>query len=52
MTKLKFTDFNKLKGIQLKWKKIYIDASHPNETELYLNQKIQLKNMNLKIKII
>ena len=33
-------------------KNLFIDASHPNETQSFLNQIIQLKNMNLKIKII
>ena len=37
MKNLKLTDFKKLKGIQLKWKKnLYIDASHPNETRIVL----------------
>ena len=52
-TNLKFTDFKKLKGIQRKWKKIYllmhrIQMKH----ESFLNQIIQSKNTNLKIKII
>ena len=33
-------------------KNLYIDASHPNETELFLNQTTLLKNTNLKIRII
>ena len=37
MTKLLFTDFTKIKGIQLKMEKnLYIDASHPNETRIVL----------------
>ena len=33
-------------------KNLYIDASHPNETRIVLKSKIQLKNMNMKTKII
>ena len=36
MINLKFTDFKNLTGIQLKWKNLYIDASHPNETRIVL----------------
>jgi len=53
MLKIKITNFNILKGIQLKWKKIYtlmlrIRMKHV----LFLNQKPQLRNINLKIKTI
>ena len=34
MTNLILKNFMKLKGILSKWKKIYIDASHPNETRI------------------
>ena len=33
-------------------KNLYIDASHPDETRIVLKSKSQLRNMNLKIKII
>ena len=37
MSKIKFTDFKKLKGIHFIWEKnLYIDASHPNETRIVL----------------
>ena len=53
MSKIKFTDFKKFKGIQIKWKKIYILMHRIlMKQELCLSQKIQLKNMNLKTKII
>ena len=44
MTNLKFTDFKKLEGTKKMEKNLYIDASHPNETRIFLNRKIQLKN--------
>ena len=33
-------------------KNLYIDASHPEETESFLKQVLLLKNMNLKTKTI
>ncbi len=33
-------------------KNLYVDASHPNETRIVLKSAVQLKNMNLKTKII
>ena len=33
-------------------KNLYIDASHPNETRIVLKSGVQLKNMNMKIRII
>ena len=40
MSKTVFTIFNRLKGIQIKWKKnLYIDASHPNETRIVLKSE-------------
>ena len=40
MSKITITDFKKLIGIQLKWKKnLYIDASHPNETRIVLKSE-------------
>ena len=37
MTNFILTDFKKIRGFQLKWKKnLYIDASHPNETRIVL----------------
>ena len=32
-------------------KNLYIDASHPDETESFLNQIFQLKNTNTKTRI-
>ena len=53
MSNFKLTDFKKLKGIQLEWKKIYILMLRIQmRLELYLNQTAQLKNTNLRIKII
>ena len=34
------TEFKTIKGFQLKWKKIFIDASHPNETRIVLKSEI------------
>ena len=36
MVNLKITIFKNLKGILIKWKNLYIDASHPNETRIVL----------------
>ena len=52
MNNLKFFNLIKITGILKNGKKLYIDASHPNETRIVLKSKVQLKNMNLKIKII
>ena len=38
-------------GIHFKWKNLYIDASHPEELELFSSLTLLLKNTNLKIKI-
>ena len=47
------TDFNKSEGIQLKWKKIYTSMLRIlMKHVLYLNQIIQLRSTNLKIKTI
>ena len=39
MSLFKITKFNILTGIQLQWKNLYIDASHPNETCIVLKSK-------------
>ena len=36
MTNIKISNYQILKGILNKWKKPYIDASHPNETRIVL----------------
>ena len=48
---------SKIKRIQLKWKKTYIDASHPNETRIVLKSNNSIEEyefedknkLNLKI---
>ena len=51
MTKFILTDFTNIKGIQLKWRKIYILMLRILMRHvLYSNQKTQLKNTNSKIK--
>ena len=53
ISNLKFTDFNKLKGIQSKWKKIYtLMLRILMKLVLCSNLQIQLKSMNLKIRTI
>ena len=58
MTKLKFIDFTNIKGIQSKWKNLYIDASHPSETRIILKSANSIEEYefedknNLTLKII
>ena len=52
MTNIKFLNYTKLKGI-LKNEKIYTSMlCIQTKLVLFLDQKIQLKNMNMRIKII
>ena len=53
MINQKTSNFNKLKGILTKWKKIYTSMHRIQmKHELFLNQLTLLKNMRLKTKII
>ena len=36
MTNSKISNYKNFKGILKKWKNLYIDASHPNETRIVL----------------
>ena len=43
MIKIKFKNFNRLKGIQLQWKKIFTLMLHPNEARIVLKSKSSIE---------
>ena len=43
MIKIKIKNFNRLKGIQLQWKKIFTLMLHPNETRIVLKSKSSIE---------
>ena len=52
MNNLKLIICTELKGFHLKWKNLYIDASHPNETRIVLKSENSIEEYEFEHKII